>query len=262
MALSVPWSLACCVQMRGVVSRDLCFRFRKAAARKTADPTTGAPAALKYTACPAGCGTFLMDDDPSYAPPGQPKLGEFFDTADGVAVRLGRCPCGALVCARCKALVPAKDERAHVCKSGPGADDAAARQLMAKIGKKCPACSMFIEKNEGCSSMMCGTPRRGQISGRLGGACLATSSDPSELPRSWSPAAPKTPFFGLRVTPPTGTRAHGRVEDALRNGGCAHEFDWNSMRPLKNGRPGQPFNDRQVNFRTGGGSGRRVSGSV
>ena len=59
-----------------------------------------------------------------------------------------------------------------------------------------------------------------------------------------------------------GTRAHGRVEDALRNGGCAHEFDWNSMRPLNNGRPGQPFNDRQVNFRTGGGSGRRVSGSV
>ena len=201
--------------MRGVVSRELCFRFRKAAARKTADPTTGAPAALKYTACPAGCGTFLMDDDPSYAPPGQPKLGEFFDTADGVAVRLGRCPCGALVCARCKALVPAKDERTHVCKSGPGADDAAARQLMARIGKKCPACSMFIEKNEGCSSMMCGT------------------------------------------------RAHGRVEDALRNGGCAHEFDWNSMRPLKNGQPGQPFNDRQVNFRAGGGgSGRHVSGSV
>ena len=56
----VPWSLACLLQMRGVVSRELCFRFRKAAARKAADPTTGAPAALKYTACPAGCGTFLM----------------------------------------------------------------------------------------------------------------------------------------------------------------------------------------------------------
>ena len=157
--------------MRGVVSRELSFRFRKAAARKAADPATGAPAALKYTACPAGCGTFLMDDDESYAPPGQPKLGEFFDTADGVAVRLGKCPCGALVCARCKALVPAKDERTHVCKSGHGlgADDAAARQLMAKIGKKCPACSMFIEKNEGCSSMMCGTPQLGRNCRPVGG---------------------------------------------------------------------------------------------
>ena len=73
---------------------------------------------------------------------------------------------------------------------------------------------MFMEKNEGCPSMTCGT------------------------------------------------RAHGRVEDALRNGGCAHEFDWNSMLPLKNGRPGQPFNDRQVNFQIGGGGGRRVSGSM
>ena len=167
--------------MRGVVSRELSFRFRKAAARKAADPATGAPAALKYTACPAGCGTFLMDDDESYAPPGQPKLGEFFDTADGVAVRLGKCPCGALVCARCKALVPAKDERTHVCKSGHGlgADDAAARQLMAKIGKKCPACSMFIEKNEGCSSMMCGTPQLRRNCRLVGG-------------HTWPPSGPRS----------------------------------------------------------------------
>ena len=34
----------------------------------------------------------------------------------------------------------------------------------------------------------------------------------------------------------------GRVEDALRNGGCAHEFDWNTMAPRKYGRPGAPYN--------------------
>ena len=61
---------------------------------------------------------------------------------------------------------------------------------------------MFIEKNEGCSHMMCGT------------------------------------------------RSGGRVEDALRNGGCAHEFDWNTMAPRKYGRPGAPYNERQVLFRT------------
>ena len=61
------------VKRFGQLFAFLPWRERKAAARKTADPTTGAPAALKYTACPAGCGTFLMDDHPSYAPPGQPK---------------------------------------------------------------------------------------------------------------------------------------------------------------------------------------------
>ena len=156
---------------------------------------------VAYSACPAGCGHWLLDDDPSYAPPGEPRLGAFFDVKEGVAVRLGRCPCGALICSRCKALVPAADGMTHLCKDAT-ADDPASRELIAKIGKKCPACGLFIEKNAGCPSMMCGT------------------------------------------------RAHGSIRDALRNGGCAHEFDWNSMRPLKNGRPGQPFNDRQVNFRT------------
>ena len=107
---------------------------------------------------------------------------------------------GALVCSRCKALVPARDERSHVCKDAPVADDAAARSMMARIGKKCPACGMFIEKNEGCSTMMCGTD------------------------------------------------AHGRMEDALRNGGCGHEFNWLDMTPRNYGRPGAPYNDRQVNF--------------
>ena len=103
--------------------------------------------------------------------------------------------------------MPPADEKAHVCREGGVADaaqDEAARLLMAKIGKRCPACGMFIEKNAGCSHMMCGT------------------------------------------------RWGGRVEDALRNGGCAHEFDWNTRAPLKNGKPGEPFNERQVLFRPGG----------
>lgn len=60
---------------------------------------------------------------------------------------------------------------------------------------------MFIEKNQGCSHMLCGT------------------------------------------------KTGGSIQEALRNGGCAHEFDWNSMRPIRQGRPGEPYNDRQVLFR-------------
>ena len=194
---------------RGVISRDLFFRFRKAAAAAEAPAEAGssssaAPAAadasVGYSACPAGCGHWLLDEHPSYAPPGEPRLGAFFDVKQGVAVRLGCCPCGALICSRCKGLVPAAERLSHLCKDAT-ADDPASRELIAKIGKACPACGLFIEKNAGCSSMMCGT------------------------------------------------RAHGNIQEALRNGGCAHEFDWNSMRPLKNGRPGHPFNDRQVKFR-------------
>ena len=45
-----------------------------------------------------------------------------------------------------------------------------------------------------------------------------------------------------------GTNAHGQMEVALRRGGCGHEFDWNTMRPLRNGRPGHPANDKQILF--------------
>ena len=156
--------------------------------------------AFEYTACPANCGHFLLDSDPSYAPKGESRLGEFFDIKQGVAIRLGRCPCGALQCIRCKGLVPQKDVFSHVCAIATKDDDPASKALIAKIGKACPACGMFIEKNQGCSHMMCGD------------------------------------------------RASGTYQQALKNGGCGHEFDWTSMRPIRNGRPGEPFNDRQVKF--------------
>jgi hypothetical protein len=39
---------------------------------------------------------------------------------------------------------------------------------------------------------------------------------------------------------------------ALRNGGCGHEFHYDTLAPLPNsdtGKPGQPCNDRQWKFR-------------
>ena len=88
-----------------------------------------------------------------------------------------------------------------MCASATAHDDAESHALIAKIGKKCPACGMFMEKNQGCSHMKCGT------------------------------------------------RASGSDAEALRNGGCAHEFDFT---PIRNGRPGEPHNERQVLFARSG----------
>ena len=52
-----------------------------------------------------------------------------------VAVRLGRCPCGALQCTRCKALVQPKDIYSHMCANATKEDDPATKALIAKIGK-------------------------------------------------------------------------------------------------------------------------------
>merc|ERR1712188_55307 len=76
-------------------------------------------------------------------------------------------------------------------------DDATMKTLK-KIGKKCPACGMFIEKNAGCHVMNCGT------------------------------------------------HAHGSMEQGLAGGGCGAEFDWNTMKALKHGSPGNPANERQI----------------
>ena len=46
-----------------------------------------------------------------------------------------------------------------------------------------------------------------------------------------------------------GRAAGGTLERALRVGGCGHEFDFATLAPNGTGRPGQPANERQVNFR-------------
>ena len=71
----------------------------------------------------------------------------------------------------------------HMCASArrDAPPDKQTLELMARIGKKCPACGNFVQKTDGCDIMMCGT------------------------------------------------NAHGKVADALRNGGCAYIFSWNTL---------------------------------
>jgi len=40
----------------------------------------------------------------------------------------------------------------------------------------------------------------------------------------------------------------GSYELALAAGGCGHEFNFSTLRPLGFGRPGSPANEKQVNF--------------
>lgn len=45
-----------------------------------------------------------------------------------------------------------------------------------------------------------------------------------------------------------GRRAGGTYEKALEGGGCGHEFDFDTLRPLSCGKPGEPANDKQRFF--------------
>ena len=142
---------------------------------------------VAFSACPAGCGQYLLEEHTSYRDL-PVKLGEFYNVGDSLAIRLGECPtCEATICVRCKSVVPAGERRKHMCRHATAEADPATKALLARIGKKCPACGKIVEKTEGCHIMMCGT------------------------------------------------NAHGKVADALRNGGCAFIFDWNTMKECEDG---------------------------
>lgn len=189
------------LQLRGIMDREFLFRFLKQAHQYDEGPKEH----LKYFACPAKCGKYLMENDPSYA---EGKLGEFFQCGPNMAMRLGSCRCGHFICIRCQG--GETFAATHECPEAkaPVIDEATLKYL-ASIGKKCPACGYVIQKNDGCNLMMCGTT------------------------------------------------AHGKVADALRNGGCAYIFDWNSLKRIDDGhgytdvkgnwvRGSGPVTDRQV----------------
>ena len=131
------------------------------------------------------------------------KLGDLVQVGgDKLAVRLGACPtCAALVCKRCQGLVKPRHASEHMCAKATTVVDPATLALMAKIGKKCPACGKFVEKTEGCHITMCGT------------------------------------------------NAHGRVADALRNGGCAFIWNWSTGKGCDDGHGYYDINNKWVRGR-------------
>ena len=136
----------------------------------------------KYFPCPAGCGMYLIKQD-----------AQFDIVGDRVQIRLAECPCGALVCVQCEKLHASFAERAdpscghkvhaeHRCKRGVSKDaqttlnerleaeleaEKRTAAAMARLGKGCPVCGSFIQKNDGCDWMTCGTTAHGRL-----GDCL------------------------------------------------------------------------------------------
>jgi len=169
------------LQQRGVISKAFQFRFQKQQ-NKALDITEE-----EAFECPNKCGEFLLASGPHCD---ENKIGEYFDDpASGrVGVRLGECPaCSCFVCIKCQMRVPKEEGVVTPVHRCDGAEpvaaepDEASLALMAAIGKKCPVCGCFIEKNEGCDWMMCGT------------------------------------------------KAHGNLEEVIRNGGCGIAFLWSNL---------------------------------
>ena len=110
------------LQRRNVIEKEFQFRFMRA---QNEDEEL-------FFECPAKCGNFLIDVDPTYV---------LRDSA--VAVKTERCPCGKAVCVQCHQLVSEKEFYSHRCpeaKRNQEYDDAATMATMKKLGKKCPHC--------------------------------------------------------------------------------------------------------------------------
>ena len=66
-------------------------------------------------------------------------------------------------------------EKDGVSVAARAAEDASTLALLSSIGKACPCCGNFIEKNEGCDVMMCGDSAHGYLAKALqNGGCGAS----------------------------------------------------------------------------------------
>ena len=193
---------------RGILSKTFLFNFLDAAAAAAAAGTTAGdgvagPAGMARSSasasfqCPAQCGRFLLPQHPSYAglEPGLPVQGE----GAGAGIRLGACPCGALVCVACQKVQ--SEPGIHTCQRDLGSGDggggghkagatssaAAGKNVLvpaATAAKPCPACGKEVQNaTPEIDSAMCG---------RAG--------------------------------------SRGGYQEAVANGGCGYIFSWNTLR--------------------------------
>lgn len=149
------------LEKHGVINKEFQFHFMQ---KQNEDDTL-------FFKCPAkNCDLFLIDIDPMFVL----KSGK-------VTTRIERCPCGVGVCVECHQLVPEHMFETHVCKKlerfnkdkADKAAEKATEQYLKKVGKNCPNCNMFIIKNQGCPTMMCGDSAHGDMRKALqnGGCC-------------------------------------------------------------------------------------------
>lgn len=154
------------LEKRGAITWEFQLQFLR---QHTKDPEESFP-------CPGGCGAYLVASSPQFMCVAK---GEHEHEGFRRIIRLGECPCGALMCVRCREVV-ATDQRGrheHECppdKSQTAHDpyEEESVRTMERLGKRCPNCGIFLEMNGGCDIMMCGTEAHGRLERALAnGGC-------------------------------------------------------------------------------------------
>ena len=168
------------LERRKVIDTDTQFRIMIAERRKRDASEQG----KEFFACPAKCGNYLIHEDT--------KSGamQIVQGKNGPKMvfnlkKPGVCKCGTLVCVKCHVKLDETSWKKHKCNQGNGGAKMDAKTLatLRKNAKQCPNCQGWVQKSDGCDTMMCGT------------------------------------------------NSHGSILQAIRNGGCGHQFYWSSLKP-------------------------------
>lgn len=140
---------------RGVITHEFQFRFMRQ--QKEIE--------RQFFGCPANCGRILLE----------PVELKWLGDRNAPYMAPGECVCGAMCCVVCHQRLLAENVRTHDCPASKLGADMTDNELLLLHNRgvrKCPRCSTFIQKNEGCHIMMCGNNAHGSIEeARSRGGC-------------------------------------------------------------------------------------------
>lgn len=253
------------LQLRGVIDSTTFFRFTKAAAA-SAPPAAGkakaGTSAADYEACPAGCGQYILWEHESYSSSiYATNMGEIMtiivkatDGSSGVVHDKCFSPGCTFKCHSSPADWNGGGRFCcHACMNGNGhggrcervpSGDPTNEKLAVRLGQ-CPNCTAAVcsrcktlVKPESRKSHMCA-----QVTAETDQATLELLAKIGKKCPGCGKFTEKTQGCHIMMC---GTDAHGKVRDALRNGGCAYIFDWNTMQGCEDGHGYYDINDKWV----------------
>jgi len=148
------------LQRRGVITRDLAYRFLKQQLRDVKGK--------QFFKCPGeNCERYLLHMSPILER-------EIYDTGCGnmatrmVQRKLGKCKCGACVCLMCH--IEVKKGEKHKCihdeDNATKSETVDMEQILKAAngnGVFCPNCNFFVLRNGGCDTVMCGGHAHGSL---------------------------------------------------------------------------------------------------
>ena len=264
------------LQLRGVIPSSAHFRFVKAAA--AAKGGRAQPKGGECFACPSGCGQYMLEEHMSYTSEVFTyKLGEIMTLTEkakpgegeGGGGDAGGGGGGGVVHDKCfspgcnfKPHTDAADWNGNgqfccrACMSGNGhggrcqrvpSEGAVVERLAVRLGS-CPGCSTLVCTR--CNGMVKADSVRNHMC-----ATVDTVTDEATL-ELMAKIGKKCPGCGRYMQKTQGcdimmcgTNAHGRVTDALRNGGCAFIWNWSTGKGCDDGHGYYDINNKWVRGR-------------